>query len=203
MRFTYKVTYPNNVGVTGHVFGSGQIYIQNNLKKEVKYRSDIDNQTEIKDVRNFMIGPVFGHFKDALASEFPDEVGDDNKSPRSADKEENGKLKYKEIDRLLPIGILQLINKKGSGPIGEYDRKKFEAIQNLIGMSIDNTSEQHSIINIRLGLFERLKYLNGLIDTSQNNNEKDCIQTSDIESIDRLMKDVKYRVSQTEKIKKE
>jgi len=31
------------------------------MHREVNFSSDIDNQTSVKDVRNFMIGPVFAH----------------------------------------------------------------------------------------------------------------------------------------------
>ena len=41
--------------------------------------------------------------------------------------------------------------------INDYDKRKFEAIQNLIGLSIDNTSEYNSILNIRLGMYEHMR----------------------------------------------
>lgn len=41
------------------------------------------------------------------------------------------------FDRSKPIGILQLINKKNYEKIGDYDLRKFEAMQTLIGLSVD------------------------------------------------------------------
>ena len=66
MRPTQKITIPNNLGVSGLVFSSNSIWIGNKMSKEVKFSSDVDNQTEIKDVKNFMIGPVFGHLSDPI-----------------------------------------------------------------------------------------------------------------------------------------
>lgn len=46
--------------------------------------------------------------------------------------------------------------------ITDYDRRKFESISGLIGLSIDNTSEQHTLLNIRLGMFNKIQDLNKL-----------------------------------------
>jgi hypothetical protein len=59
------------------------------MKKLKNYSPDIDNLTQIKEVRNFMIGPAFAH-KNFL-------------------KDDNTPIKF---NRNLPIGIIQLINKK-------------------------------------------------------------------------------------------
>jgi len=99
-----------------------------------------------------MIGPVFGHERavDQGKGEERPKKGtkkrkdvSDTESEHIYMNEENTKLKYHEINRLKPIGILQMINKVRHAEEGitEYDRKKFEAVQNLIGMGIDNTSE--------------------------------------------------------------
>lgn len=70
-------------------------------------------------------------------------------------------LDFKEINGKEPIGIIQLINKKDFRQINDYDKKKFKAIQALIGLSIDNTQEYSSVINIRLGMY---RHLRGIID---------------------------------------
>ena len=42
------------------MFNSGQIYYSNNADKETNFQDEVDNQTPATDVKNFMIGPVFG-----------------------------------------------------------------------------------------------------------------------------------------------
>ena len=64
------------------------------------------------------------------------------------------------MDREAPLGVIQLINKTGNRPITNYDKLKFEALQGLIGLSIDNASEQHSMLNIRVGIYQRMVQLN-------------------------------------------
>lgn len=36
-------------------------------------------------------------------------------------------------------------------------QKKFEAISDLLGRSVDNASEHHAVINVVIGQFERMK----------------------------------------------
>lgn len=59
------------------------------MTRDYVFQADIDNQSEIKEVRNYMIGPVFPHRLEADGDLFP---------------------QY-EYDREQPIGILQLLNK--------------------------------------------------------------------------------------------
>lgn len=56
--------FPCNSGLSGAVFASGEVYISNNAAKETKFRDEIDNQSGTTDIRNFMIGPVYGERKD-------------------------------------------------------------------------------------------------------------------------------------------
>lgn len=60
-RETRKITYPNNRGVTGIAFHKKNVIVQNFMANEKDFESDIDNQTDIKNVRNYIIGPVFAH----------------------------------------------------------------------------------------------------------------------------------------------
>lgn len=63
-----------------------------------------------------------------------------------------------------PIGIIQFQNKEGYKQINDQDKvpinnykplqKKFYAIQELLGLSIDNTSEVHSTINVTISVRE-------------------------------------------------
>ena len=127
-RETAQIPYPSNLGITGIVFNSHKTYIGNEIKKETSFVGDIDNQTNVSEVINFMIGPCFGHIRDSVTREqadlkfngtIPKDKDDDPKHP---------KTKHIDIDRSKPIGIVQFINKQGTTIISEYDRKKFEAI---------------------------------------------------------------------------
>jgi hypothetical protein len=55
------MTFPTNAGMSGHVFKLKEIEFRNNASKETKFVEEIDNQSACTDVRNFMIGPVFGN----------------------------------------------------------------------------------------------------------------------------------------------
>ena len=53
----------------------------------------------------------------------------------------------------MPIGIIQFINKSGlSATIDEYDLARIKAMSDLLGMSIDNVVEHHSVINAKVGV---------------------------------------------------
>ena len=60
------LNFPTNTGISGSVFKSGKIHYSNNVIKETKYVEEIDNQSTSTDVRNFMIGPVFGQHTGAI-----------------------------------------------------------------------------------------------------------------------------------------
>ena len=58
---------------------------------------------------------------------------------------------------LSTIGIIQFINKSGlSATIDEYDLARIKAMSDLLGMSIDNVVEHHSVINAKVGVQEYL-----------------------------------------------
>ena len=61
-----------------------------------------------------------------------------------------------------PIGIIQLINKKGKRNIEDQDIKKFKIIQELLGRSVYNTSEIHKLINVTIGMSSMLGNINNL-----------------------------------------
>ena len=56
--------FPTNSGISGMVFQSGQIFVSNNAAKETKFQDEIDNQSSTTEVRNFLVGPVYGERKD-------------------------------------------------------------------------------------------------------------------------------------------
>jgi len=45
------------------VFQSGSLYTCNDAEKETNFVNEIDNQSDLNEVKNFMIGPVFGENK--------------------------------------------------------------------------------------------------------------------------------------------
>jgi hypothetical protein len=58
------MNFPCNSGLSGHVFQTGQIFISNNAAKETKFQDEIDNQSSTTEVKNFLIGPVYGERSD-------------------------------------------------------------------------------------------------------------------------------------------
>lgn len=57
------MNFPTNSGVSGHVFKTHELFYSNNASKETKFQEELDNQSDATDIRNFMIGPVFGQDK--------------------------------------------------------------------------------------------------------------------------------------------
>lgn len=51
-------------------------------------------------------------------------------------------------DKVKPIGVVQLFNKKSKDGITEQDREKFLAIQGLLGMCVDNTTEMSLTMSV-------------------------------------------------------
>lgn len=104
--------------------------------------ADIDNLSMCKEVRNFIIAPVYAHSEDLKLDKAVNPI---------------------QFDRQKPIGVIQLVNKKNFEKITDHDLKKFRAIQSLIGLSIDQVSEIHSFINIRVGVQERIDNIEAML----------------------------------------
>ena len=104
--------------------------------------ADVDNLSPCKDVRNFIIGPVYAHSEHLDLSKAANPV---------------------LFDRQKPIGMIQLVNKTNFGTISEYDLRKFKAIQHLIGLSIDQVSEIHNFINIRIDVAESIDNIETMV----------------------------------------
>lgn len=113
-RETKKISYPNNQGVSGAVFNKHKPIYANEMKTINTYVADIDNLTSVKEVRNFLIAPVFGHDNDIRG--------------------DNSPIKF---DRKHPIGIIQLINKLNYQKITDFDVQKVQAMESLIGLAIE------------------------------------------------------------------
>ena len=57
------INFPCNSGLSGQVFTSGELKVCNEAEKETAFVDEIDNQPKVRNVRNFMIGPVYGEDK--------------------------------------------------------------------------------------------------------------------------------------------
>ena len=83
----------------------------------------------------------------------------------------------------MPIGIIQLINKNDFEKIDEFDIRKFNAIQDLLGLSIDKMAETHATVNIRLGIQERMKNMEEWVEGHVNIEEHYGITTHNLNEI--------------------
>lgn len=115
--------FPANIGLSGHVFTSGEFIICNDAEKEPGFVDQVDNQPKVRNVKNFMIGPLYG-------------------TP----------VPGQDPAQRKPNGIIQFINKNGDLPIKEVDRKNFNEIAELLGMCIQNTSDVTKTIGVTLKL---------------------------------------------------
>jgi hypothetical protein len=61
-----------------------------------------------------------------------------------------------------PTAIVQFIN-KSNGRITEYDIEKIKSMQHLLGRSIDNISEHHSVINSGLSVMASIEQVQSLV----------------------------------------
>lgn len=133
LRKMEKITVPSALGMSGASQETGQILYTNNPDAEQKFQKDVDNQTEIGNVRNLMVGPVFGHKNDHLRELHPEILNEaelkerKRKGMMASDLNKPDKY-FKEINHNHPIGMIQLVNKKDYRQINEYDKRKFEAI---------------------------------------------------------------------------
>lgn len=121
--------FPTNSGISGVVFKSKELYFSNNASKETKFVEEIDNQSgSSSDVKNFMIGPVFG----SRDSEIPCAI-------------------IQFINKLDPQG-------KGKiGMISKSDELKFATMQSLLGMCIENTNEMSTTIKMSFDVKDVMK----------------------------------------------
>ena len=149
-RETRRIAFPVGPGVTGLAFEKEETVVGNfgagkgvggdhKSKKEMgqlsarkgdigKFMFDIDNQTSARAVNNFMFGPVFGHPHDTLTREQADHCLQDGDCLSDDSETGQKKLKFENINRQKPLGIIQFINKEGQEPITRYDKEKFEAL---------------------------------------------------------------------------
>uniref|UniRef100_A0A7S3JD28 Uncharacterized protein n=1 Tax=Euplotes harpa TaxID=151035 RepID=A0A7S3JD28_9SPIT len=60
---TSIIKFPQNMGISGLVFNSSEIYVCNNASQDRKFSNDIDNLSSLQDLRNFIIFPIFSDLK--------------------------------------------------------------------------------------------------------------------------------------------
>ena len=113
------MNFPTNSGISGFVFKTKELYFSNNASKETKFVEEIDNQSVCTDVKNFMLGPVFGT-KD---SETPCAI-----------------IQF--------INKLDANDKTKLGKISSTDEQKFKSMQKLLGMCVENTNEMSTTIKV-------------------------------------------------------
>lgn len=65
----------------------------------------------------------------------------------------------------------------------EFDILKFKSLSDIIGLAIDNCIEQHSLINIRLGVYDKIKQVNGLM--AQQVKMEESIKQKEIDGINK------------------
>ena len=136
------MNFPTNSGISGAVFKSKQLYFSNNASKETKFVEEIDNQSVCTDVRNFMIGPVFGTR--------------DPETPCAIIQFIN---KQDPIDKNIP------------GKISAADEAKFKSMQNLLGMCIENTNEMSSTIKVSFDVQDVMKNIQDKMQEEQQREE--------------------------------
>ena len=126
------MNFPTNSGISGAVFKSKELYFSNNASKETKFVEEIDNQSVCTDVKNFMIGPVFG--------------SQDPTVPCAI---------IQFINKLDPQ------DKSQYGKISGIDETKFKSMQNLLGMCIENTNEMSATIKVSFDVQDVMKNIQG------------------------------------------
>jgi transcriptional regulator with GAF, ATPase, and Fis domain len=53
------ISFPSTLGITGHAFQQGKVFICNEVNKERRFMPDIDNLSSISEPFNFLIGPIY------------------------------------------------------------------------------------------------------------------------------------------------
>lgn len=62
-----------------------------------------------------------------------------------------------------PIAILQFVNKHDFKHIDSYDLDKIKAMKDLLGLSIENCSEHHAVINVKVGVQNNFHLLGNVV----------------------------------------
>ena len=54
-------------------------------------------------------------------------------------------------------------------------------MQQLIGLAVDNCQEQHSLVNIRMGVYDKMRTVNGLMEQHRKSGQN--IEQRDLDAI--------------------
>ena len=117
--------------------------ICNDAEKEAGFVDQIDNQPKVRNIKNFMIGPVYG---DPVPGQAP--------------------------EARKPNGIIQFINKRGDEPIGPADKRRFDEVSELLGMCIQNTSNVTKTIGVTLKLNSVMEKIGNIMAQNNQLNEE-------------------------------
>ena len=140
------MNFPTNSGISGAVFKSKDLYYSNNASKETKFVEEIDNQSICTDVKNFMIGPVFGSQNKETPCAIIQFI---NKIPNSSEKGAE------------------------SNKINQQDEAKFKAMQHLLGMCVENTNEMATTINVSFEVQDVMKKIHTWIEEEKDRSQQD------------------------------
>lgn len=138
------MNFPTNSGISGAVFKSKELYYSNNASKETKFVEEIDNQSVCTDVKNFMIGPVFGSQNKETPCAIIQFI---NKIPDSSEKGPE------------------------SNKINAHDEAKFKAMQHLLGMCVENTNEMATTINVSFEVQDVMKKIHDWMEEEKQRSE--------------------------------
>jgi len=136
------MNFPTNSGISGVVFKTKELFCSNNASKETKFVEEIDNQSVCTDVKNFMIGPVFG--------------SNDKDTPCAI-------IQF--------INKLDQSDKSGDGKITGADEAKFKSMQNLLGMCIENTNEMSTTIKVSFDVQDVMKNIQARMQEEKEREE--------------------------------
>ena len=128
--------------------------MSNNCAKESRFVKDVDDQSHSGiEVKNFMIGPVFGT--------------DDSNNPIAIIQFIN---KYEENHE-----------KKTLVNIEDIDRAKFKSMQKLLGMCVDNTNDMSNTIKMSFDVHDIMKRINAQLSEDQGMIEPPELAAEDVE----------------------
>ena len=99
------INFPANIGLSGQVFTNGNIIVCNDAEKESGFVDEIDNQPKVRNVRNFMIGPVYGEQAPGTAENQPNGIIQFINKKGESPINENDKKKFMEICELIGMCI--------------------------------------------------------------------------------------------------
>jgi len=91
------------------VFSTGNIIIVNDAEKEPGFVDEVDNQPKVRNIRNFMMGPVYGDGKGQTGTK-PNGIIQFLNKKGEGPIDESDKRKFTEIAELLGMCIQNTYN---------------------------------------------------------------------------------------------